>query len=61
MTIQLLLNSYSNLVAGKNIDDVLSSNFSNRQRFDSMPGIKLKKGESMRSRTATPFRNLSQE
>lgn len=55
------MNSYTNLIAGKNINDILSSNYSFHKRFDSMPSMKLKKGESVRSRTSTAFKRNNQE
>jgi hypothetical protein len=55
------MNSYTNLIAGKNINDIVSSNYSSYKRLDSMPTIKLKKGESIRSRTATAFKRNNQE
>lgn len=55
------MNSYTNIIAGKNISDIQMINFSTTKRFDSMPALKLKKGESIRSRTATAFIKPSHE
>jgi hypothetical protein len=50
---QLLIESYTNLIVGKSITEVMNSTLNSIKRFDSMPTIKLEKGETARSRTAT--------
>jgi len=44
------------LIVGKNITEIMNSAYNSIKRFDSMPGIKLAEGESLRSRSATQFK-----
>jgi hypothetical protein len=52
---QLLIESYTNLIVGKNISEIINTTLNSIKRFDTMPTFKLEKGETLRSRTATPF------
>ncbi len=54
---QQLIESYANLIVGKSITEVLSSTSSSIVKiFDTMPSVKLEKGETIRSRSATTFK-----
>jgi hypothetical protein len=53
---QLLIESYTNLIVGKGINEVMNSSYDSIKRFDTMPAVKLQKGESARSRSATSFK-----
>ena len=52
---QLLVESYTNLIVGKNITEVISSAYNSIKRFDSMSLPKNAKGGSARARSATQF------
>ena len=53
---QLLIESYTNLIIGKGINEVMTNSYDSIKRFDAMPGVKLQKGQTARSRTATVFK-----
>ncbi len=53
---QLLIESYTNLIVGKSITEVMNSTLNSIKRFDTMPTVKLENGETARSRTATAFK-----
>lgn len=53
---QLMIESYTNLIVGKSINEVMNNTINSIKRFDTMPGVKLKRGESARSRSATSYK-----
>ncbi len=53
--IQLLIEAYTNLIVGKNIMETMNNAYNSVKSFESMPGMKLGKGETARSRTATQY------
>lgn len=53
---QLFVESYTNLIVGKSITEVLHNTYNSIKRFDTMPSVKLKKGETLRSRSATAYK-----
>lgn len=53
---QLLIESYTNLIVGKGIHEIQSNAYDNIRRFDSMPGKKLAKGETIRTRITSIYR-----
>lgn len=56
MMLQIIIESYTNLIAGKPITDIISNVYTSLKRFDIMPKSKLEKGESHRQRSATAFK-----
>ena len=54
--LQILVESYTNIIVGKPIHEVVHDTVNSSKRFDTMPAQKLQKGESMRSRTATTYK-----
>jgi hypothetical protein len=55
---QLIIESYTSLMVGKCITEVLNNTFNSIKRFDSMPQSKLGIGESARSRSATAIKKI---
>lgn len=58
---QLIIESYTNLIVGKSITEVINNAYDSIKRFDTMPHVKLAKGETARSRSATSFKKNSSE
>lgn len=53
---QLIIESYTNLLTGKSITEILSSTYNSIKRFDTMGEATLEPGQTLRSRTATSFK-----
>ena len=52
---KIVLDSYTNIMNGKNMIEIMTENAQTCKMFESFPAIKLKPGESARSRQATIY------
>lgn len=52
---KIVLDSYTNIMNGKNMIEIMTENAQTCKMFESFPAIKLKPGESARSRQATVY------
>jgi len=56
-TIQFLLESYTNLIIGKPISEIMQATSESLKKFESIPGYKLSlSGENFRGRIASQFK-----
>ncbi len=57
---QLLIESYTNLIVGKSITEVMNNTLNSIKRFDAMPSIALEKGETVRSKSCSVYKKTAQ-
>ena len=55
---KIVLDSYTNILIGKNMIEIMTERVETCKLFESLPATKLKPGETLRSRQATIYENI---
>ena len=54
---KIIIDSYTNILAGKNMVEIMTERIETCKLFETFPATKLKPGESMRTRQSTVYKN----